>query len=250
MAVSLPNKENEYSYKKKIVCWSIHLYTALGGIAGLFSLIFASQGKFNEAFLLLILQMVIDATDGMLARRLAISKVLPEFDGGEMDNVIDIFTYAWIPVFIIYQLNILPTPWLLIVPVIASLYAYGQVNMKSDDAFFIGFPTYWNVVAMYLYFLKPDAVTATLIVVIPGILSFIPTRYLYPSKNNYYWKTTWILGAIWIVMVSLLLWNETFDRGLAVISLFFPIYYMGMSFYVDHKIRSKSKDAVALNATA
>lgn len=239
-------REQSYSLQRKLQCWAIHLYTALGGVAGIFALIFASQNRFREAFLLLILQMVIDATDGIMARRLKVSKVLPQFDGAEMDNVIDIFTYAWIPVFIMYKLDILPTQWLILVPVIASLYAYGQVNMKSEDAFFIGFPTYWNIVAMYLYFFMPNALVTTLIIVIPGILSFVPTRYLYPSKNNFLWKTTWILGGIWILMISLMFYRESIDTTLALLSLFFPAYYMVMSFYVDFKLRKENKnDAVA-----
>lgn len=230
-----------YSTNQKLMSWGIHLYTALGGVAGMAALIFASKGQFNYAFLLLIAQMIIDATDGIMARRVKVSKVLPNFDGSEMDNVIDIFTYAWIPVFIIYQLHVLPSNFILLIPIFASLYAYGQVNMKSEDAFFVGFPTYWNIVAMYLYFLRPDPITSSIIVIIPGILSFIPTRYLYPSKNNYYWKTTWFLGAIWFAIVSFILLNAKLDRNLSLISLFFPVYYMAMSFYVDYKVRKGLK---------
>jgi phosphatidylcholine synthase len=197
---------------------------------------------FTEAFLLLVVQMIIDATDGMIARRIGVSKVLPQFDGAEMDNVIDIFTYAWIPVFIIYQLDILPTLWLLLVPVIASLYAYGQVNMKSDDAFFIGFPTYWNIIALYLYLMRPSPEATTVLIVVPGILSFIPTRYLYPSKNTIFWKTTWSLGTFWFLLVTWILLKDTIDQRLVLLSLVFPAYYMIMSFYVDFQIRSKEKN--------
>jgi phosphatidylcholine synthase len=228
----------------------VHLYTAIGGIIGVFALILVGYGRMSDAFLLLIVTMIIDSTDGILARRVRVSEKLPYFDGASMDNVIDILTYAWIPIYIIHKLQVLPSDLLLIIPILASLYAYGQVNMKTEDSFFLGFPTYWNIVALYLYLLRPTPEIATLIIVIPGILSFIPTRYLYPSKNKYLQKTSWALCLIWFSLISILLFQDVPDKNLAVISLFFPAYYMFTSFFVDYKVRKKQKKAAVLVAAA
>ncbi|MBL8119761.1 MAG: hypothetical protein J0L63_00745 [Anaerolineae bacterium] len=223
--------------KPKWMAWLVHLYTASGGVIGMFALFDAAQGRVREAFLLLIITGLIDGTDGILARKVNVRKVLPNFDGGMIDNVIDVLTYVWVPIFIIATQNLLPHPIWIAVPVIAALYAYGQVNMKTDDAFFLGFPSYWNGIALYLFWLRPEPTIAVLMVVIPGILSFIPTRYLYPSKNPLFSKTNWVLALIWAAIVMYLLLQENPDERLVLISLIYPIFYLVSSFYVDWRIR-------------
>jgi phosphatidylcholine synthase len=203
----------------------------------MYALVLAASGDVRTAFFLMIATTLIDSTDGLLARQVRVWEVVPDFDGSQMDNVIDTLTFLWLPVFIMVNEELLPHPAWLIVPVIAGLYAYGQVNMKTEDSFFLGFPSYWNVIALYLFWLRPDAVWAVAIVVIPGILSFVPTRYLYPSKNRVLWQWSWGLGAVWLVMVVYLLMQERPDRTLVWLSLFYPAYYMIASFWVDMRIR-------------
>jgi len=222
----------------KILSWMVHLYTATGGVIGMFALLLAADNRTSEAFLVLISTLIIDATDGMIARRLRVSEVLPEFSGAQMDNVIDVFTYIWIPVFIMVHEDLLPHPIMLAIPVFAAMYAYGQVEMKTPDSFFLGFPSYWNVIALYLYLLKPDAWLATILVVVPAILTFIPTRYLYPSKSNTLWRTSWGLGMIWVVMVMFMLLQDDPSSELIWASTFYPIFYLGASFYVDWRVRT------------
>ncbi|MCA0457336.1 MAG: CDP-diacylglycerol O-phosphatidyltransferase [Chloroflexi bacterium] len=223
--------------KQKIAAWLVHLYTASGGIVGMFALYWAAQGQPRHAFFLLGIAMLIDGTDGILARRVGVRRVLPNFDGAMIDNVIDVLTYVWVPVFIMASQNLLPNVIWTAVPVIAALYAYGQTNMKTDDAFFLGFPSYWNAIALYLFWLQPQPVVAVLMVVIPGILSFIPTRYLYPSKNPLFSKTNWILSLIWAALITILLVQEEPDPRLILVSLSYPIFYLVSSFYVDWAIR-------------
>jgi phosphatidylcholine synthase len=142
-----------------------------------------------------------------------------------------------VPVFIMWQEQLLPHPVWTIVPILAGLYAYGQADMKTDDNFFLGFPSYWNIVALYLFWLRPEVIVALLAIIIPAILTVIPTRYLYPSKNDYWWRTTWALGAVWFVMVIVLLLQSPPDATLVAVSLFYPAFYMGLSFYAEYQIR-------------
>ena len=69
--------------------------------------------------------------------------------------------------------------------------------------------------------------------VIPGILSFIPTRYLYPSKNPLFSKTNWTLTLLWTALIGYLLTQEEPDPRLVLVSLSYPIFYLLSSFYVD-----------------
>lgn len=221
----------------KIAAWTVHFYTALGGLIGVFALFAAAAGQVRLAFLMLIITMLIDGTDGILARRVRVSETLPGFSGAEMDNVIDTLTFVWVPVFIMGMQGLLPHWLWLAVPVFAALYAYGQVEMKTKDAFFLGFPSYWSTVALYLYWLRPDPAIAVLLVVIPGVLTFIPTRYLYPSKNPILWRLTWTLAGLWFLLVIYLLFQEVPEPALVWLSLFFPAYYLVASFIVDWRVR-------------
>jgi phosphatidylcholine synthase len=225
--------------------WLVHLYTALGGVLGVFALSFAARGDVRACYALLVGQMLIDATDGMLARRWRIKEVLPHFDGATLDNVIDMLTYIWIPLFIMVDQALLPHPLWVVFPAFAAMYAYGQTNMKTDDGYFVGFPSYWNIVALYLYWLRPTEWLTLLLVLVPSVLSFVPTRYLYPSKGMTLWKTAWGLGALWFVWVLWLLAQETPTPSAVIASLFFPLWYLGASFYVEWRERAKAQRGVA-----
>ncbi|MBZ0294001.1 MAG: hypothetical protein K8L99_15670 [Anaerolineae bacterium] len=222
---------------RSAAAWLAHLYTAIGGVIGMLALFAAAAGDIRTAFLLMLLTLVIDSTDGLLARAMHVHEVLPKFDGAMVDNVIDFLTYVWLPVFIIGSIGVLPHPLWITVPVLAGLYAYGQVDMKTPDNFFLGFPSYWNIVALYMYWLRPEGVVAVLVLLIPGILTFIPTRYLYPSKNRVLSIPTWILASIWLVLITYLLFQEQPNQTLIWISTLFPVYYLLASFYVEYRVR-------------
>jgi hypothetical protein len=82
-------------------------------------------------------------------------------------------------------------------------------------------------------------VGAVLLVTIPALLTFIPTRYLYPSRNTFLWRTTWALGTVWVLLCCWLLVQEQPDRRLVLLSSFYPFYYMAASFYLEYRIRSR-----------
>jgi len=226
--------------KQRAAAWLVHLYTASGGVLGMLALLAAADSDFRTAFLLLAAAAVIDATDGMLARHVRVTEALPNFDGAMVDNVIDFFTYIWVPVFIIDRAGLLPHPLLVVVPILAGLYAYGQANMKTPDGFFLGFPSHWNVVALYLYWLQPGTLLTTLALVVPGTLTFVPTRYLYPSKSRPLRVPTFVLGAVWTALVLLLLLQPAPDMRLVWLSLLYPLYYLLGSFYVDWRVRRQA----------
>lgn len=223
--------------RQQAAAWLVHLYTGTGGVLGMFALLAAADSDFRTAFLLLAAAAIIDATDGMLARRVRAAQALPNFDGAMVDNVIDFFTYIWVPVFIIDRAGLLPHPLLIVVPIAAGLYAYGQVHMKTPDGFFLGFPSHWNVVALYLYWLQPGPLLTTLALVVPALLTFVPTRYLYPSKSKPLRVPTFVFGVVWTAFILLLLTQPEPDITLVWLSLFYPLYYLVGSFYVDWRIR-------------
>jgi phosphatidylcholine synthase len=109
-------------------------------------------------------------------------------------------------------------------PLLASAYGFSRVNAKTEDGYFLGFPSYWNVVAFYLYVLRPPAWVVLALVIGLSVLTFVPSRYIYPSQRAPFNRLTTLLCAIWGVLLLLIL-----ARPLILVSLGFPVYYMLMS---------------------
>jgi len=223
---------------KKTIAWLIHLYTASGAVIGMMALIAAAREEIRLAFLLLVAAAFVDAIDGMMARRFKVSEILPKFSGAYMDDAVDVLTFIFVPIFIMGWMELLPSVYWIAVPTLAGMYAYGQIHMKTEDDFFLGFPSYWNIIALYMWWLQPGPYLAVAMIVLPSILTFIPIRYLYPSRNNFLWKTTWVLGLIWSAMVVYLLALAEPDETLVLVSLFYPAYYLLASFYLEYRVRT------------
>src|ERR1017187_10363487 len=140
---------------RKILAWSAHAYTALGLVAagGIAVAIFHEQ--FHYAFILMFVATIIDATDGTWARFVKVKEVLPGFDGRRLDDIIDFQTYTSLPLLLIWRAGILPGGWsgVLLFPLLASAFGFSRIAAKTDDGYFLGFPSYWNIVAFYCYFL-------------------------------------------------------------------------------------------------
>jgi phosphatidylcholine synthase len=224
----------------KITAWSVHAYTILGGVIGMIALSAIAAGQTRTAWILLFITFVIDMTDGMLARKARVREVLPDFDGAKIDDLIDFLTYVWAPVLILYAENLVTNPLWLALPIIGSLFVYGHPGMKEMDgeAYFVGFPSYWNVLVLYLYWMRPPEPMVITLLIVFTALSFIPTRYLYPSKNPKYPLFTIGLGIVWLAMIVVMLPQEQPNPIWVIVSLFYPIYYMVASFYVEMSYRT------------
>lgn len=220
---------------RRILAWCVHLYTALGLVAAAGIAVLIVRGgdnSFRAALALMLLATVIDSTDGWLARRARVKEFAPSFDGRRLDDLIDFQTYTSLPLLLIWRAEILTggQSWWLLLPLIASAYGFSQVNAKTDDGFFLGFPSYWNVVAFYLYLLHPPAWISLALIITLSLLTFIPWRYLYPSQRAPYSRLTNLLAAAWVVSLLVILarWPDDL-RWLILLSLAFPLYYLLMS---------------------
>src|SRR3954454_14592065 len=195
----------------RVSAWCVHFYTALGLAAAAAIAVLLVRGgadAFRWSFLLMLAATVVDATDGTMARRVGVKKVLPNFDGRKLDDLTDFLTYTFLPLLLIWRAEILPAGlqfWLLL-PLLASAYGFCQVEAKTDDGYFLGFPSLWNVVALYLYVLRPPPWLALGIVVVLSLLTFVPSRYLYPtSRPGSLTVVSNILGAAWACLLAFIL---------------------------------------------
>jgi hypothetical protein len=82
---------------------AVHLYTAAGAVVALFIVLAAIEGDHRAALWLGLVALVIDGTDGTLARRYAVKELLPRFDGARLDDIVDYLTYVFAPVVLLLQ---------------------------------------------------------------------------------------------------------------------------------------------------
>ena len=124
--------------------------------------------------------------------------------------------------------------WLAL-PVLASAYGFSRIDAKTEDNFFLGFPSYWNILAFYLWFLEIGPIGGTAWVAILSIAVFVPLKYIYPSKVEPMSLriALGIGGVAWaMALVIGILWPTGADRYFIIeASLAYPIWYLALSFY-------------------
>ena len=223
--------------------WLAHLYTGLGVATALLATLAVIAGDYRLAFIWLAVQIVIDATDGVLARALKVKERLPHFDGARLDDIIDYLCYAFIPVILALHAQLLPAGWGVAVGIavlLASAYGFSQTAAKAhtSDYFFTGFPSYWTLVVFYLYLFRFTPAVNAAILLVFAVLVFVPIRYVYPSRTRTLSGLTNALGVLWALLASWLLWQlPASSRSAAWLSLFFPVYYFALSAYLDVRSR-------------
>ena len=224
---------------EKLLAWMVHLYTGLGLVlaAAIAVLIVRGDGEaLHRALVLMLVATVIDGTDGWLARRARVKEVIPSFDGRRLDDIVDFHTYTSLPLLLVWRAGLLPAgqEWWLLLPLLASAYGFSQVDAKTDDGFFLGFPSYWNVVAFYLYLLRPTPWFALAVIIVLALLTFVPSRYLYPSQKGPFNRATNILATAWGILLIVILARATDEiRVLTYLSLGFPVYYLALSWIIS-----------------
>lgn len=231
---------------RRFLGWCVHFYTALGVVASAGIAVLIVEGTadaFRWAFVLMIVATLIDATDGTLARAVKIKEAIPGFDGRRLDDLIDFLNFSFLPLLLLWRANVLPPElqyWLL-VPLLASAYGFCQTDVKTPDGHFLGFPSYWNIIAFYLYMLQPLATWFTLtMLLIHALLTFVPSLYLYPTMKGNLNFTTNALSFFWVILLAWALVElpmashpgDSRARTLTLVSLFFPVYYMFTSWLI------------------
>ena len=224
--------------KKSILrafAFGVHLYTALGAALGLLAIQFAAGGDFRASFIAMAVAIVIDSSDGTLARLVNVKSRAPEIDGPLLDNIVDYLTYVVAPAFLALRAGIVASGWpglaVACIVMIASAYQFSQTNAKTHDNFFLGFPSYWNLVVFYLYCLHLDTTANSLILLGFAVMVFIPIKYIYPSRTRALRPLTVALGILWAgITIAMLPVLPVVNPILLTLSLSYVAYYFVVSF--------------------
>jgi phosphatidylcholine synthase len=218
----------------RIAGWAVHAYTASGALVGLVAIKLAAEHRFRGSFVMMAVATAIDSSDGVLARWLEVKTRIPNFDGALLDNIVDYLTYVVAPAYLMLCAAMLPAGLvgyaIVAAVLLSSAYGFCQTNAKTPDHFFLGFPSYWNLVAFYLYCFDLKPPLNAVIVATFAAMVFVPIKYIYPSRTELLRRLTITLGLIWAgLVVYLLATLRTPNHFVVWLSFSFIGYYLIMS---------------------
>ena len=225
---------------------AVHLYTAVGSVLALLIVIAAFEGQVETALWLGLATLVIDGTDGMLARHFRVKETIPWFDGARMDDIVDYLTYVFAPIVLLWTTDRLPEGpigWVVAaLPLLASCYQFCRVDAKTADHFFLGFPSYWNVVAFYAIVLDVGRTGVAIALAVLTVLVFVPVRYVYPSRTKLLRGLNLALAGMWLASYAVLLAQYPDPHPVVVaLSIGYLVYYVGLSLYLTVGARLRSR---------
>ena len=218
--------------------YAVHVFTASGVALAFLAAaeVCAPAPDAARVFLLLTGAVLVDAADGPFARRWQVKRWAPAIDGRTIDDIVDYLTFTFVPLLLVWRMGWLPAPGAIwVVPaLIASLFGFANTQAKDEEGgFFLGFPSYWNVVAFYAGFwdrLYGPWANAVLLAVL-AVLTVVPIRLVYPNLAPRRWRLPLIAGAlVWLtVMVFMLRGYPRAPAWLVWLSLLYPALYTVLS---------------------
>ena len=212
----------------------VHFLTGSGIIFSFLALVSVIEGYKLQTFMFLGVALIIDIIDGTLARRYKIDVIFPNIDGKTLDTIIDYINYILIPCIMLYKFNYLPQNFSLIIPIVIlciSLYSY--INVKLIDASFsyLGFPSIWNIILLYLEILSFNKWINLLIIIFFVFLKFVPFKVLHPMRFPKLKKTniTLLFGTIFTSLVLLI--NKLEFEFMNNLYIYFLILWLVLNSY-------------------
>ena len=218
----------------KIRASLVHFLTGSGIIFSFLALVSVIEGYKLQTFMFLGVALIIDIIDGTLARRYKIDVIFPNIDGKTLDTIIDYINYILIPCIMLYKFNYLPQNFSLIIPIVIlciSLYSY--INIKLIDASFsyLGFPSIWNIILLYLEILSFNKWINLLIIIFFVFLKFVHFKVLHPMRFPKLKKTniTLLFGTIFTSLVLLI--NKLEFEFMNNLYIYFLILWLVLNSY-------------------
>lgn len=230
---------------RQIYAHGVHLFTATGAVFGLLALLAVSHHEWRLAIMWMILAIFVDGFDGMLARWANVKLYARGIDGALLDNMLDYLNYVVVPALFLVEADFLPAGFRLPVAcaiLLTSAYQFTQVDAKTDqtnDYFFKGFPSYWNVVVLYMLVMQLNPWINLAFLVLFNILVFVPVKYIYPSRNMRVKTLTSILTYIYgIIGIWGVMQYPNVPAWVVWSSFIYVAYYFILSLWPRNKLQA------------
>jgi phosphatidylcholine synthase len=238
---------------QKIAAYAVHVFTASGVVFALLAAaeVASASPRPKRVFVYLAIQVLIDALDGPMARAVHIKIRAPRIDGRTIDDIVDYLTYTFIPLLLVWRMGWLPGGggmagiWWIAPATIASLFGFANTAAKDEaGGFFLGFPSYWNIIAFFcgIWHAMAGPWPGAIVIIVLTILTVLPVRFIYPNLAPRPWKMPTMIGAlIWVLLLAWM-WKDypTPPEWLMWVSLVYPAFYIALSAWLDVRSRQIS----------
>ncbi|WP_448147333.1 CDP-alcohol phosphatidyltransferase family protein [Labrys miyagiensis] len=228
------------SPERRWLAFGVHIFTASGVFWGFLALIAAAHQDWRTMFGWLALALFVDGIDGTIARKINVVEAAPRWSGTALDLIIDYLTYVIVPAYALYSSGMLGSaghPLNLIamaVILLSSAMYFADNEMKTEDAWFKGFPAVWNLIIFYYFLLSPAQPTTLSMAIIffvtlaLGLLTFASFVFVHPLRVAKLRVPTLSFLVVWSILAITAIW-ENMDPapwvvwGLCIIGLYFLI---------------------------
>ena len=234
----------------RIAGYAVHAFTASGVVCAFLAVaeVCSRDPDPRLVFLWLAVQVLIDAADGPMARAVNIKRVAPRIDGRTIDDIVDYLTYTFIPLLLVWRMGWVPAPaGLWVAPaMVASLFGFANTGAKDESGgFFLGFPSYWNIVAVYLglWYVRVGPWPGAALIAVLAVLTVLPVRFIYPNLAPHPWRWPTLIGAmLWagLLAAMLALPYPRVPDWLLWASLVYPALYVALSLWLDARARAST----------
>lgn len=195
----------------KLAGLAVHTLTGLGAVCALLAVEALMASAWERMFIWLGVAFLIDGIDGPIARAVDVKHNLPRFSGERIDLVIDYLTYVFVPALALLVAGRLPDGFghaLVAAILLSSLFHFSDVESKSEDFAFVGFPAIWNIVAFYVFALDIGPVVTSAVVAVCVAMTFVPLHWVHPVRVGSLRSVTlamtvvWVLAALWSLLYA------------------------------------------------
>ena len=114
---------------------------------------------------------------------------------------------------------------------------------KTEDDYFLGFPSYWSLIGFYLYVFQTSQPFNVALILFLSVLVFVPIRFPYPTKTKPFRPLTLLCGGTWGVMMLVLLFGlPNPPMWVAWASLAMVPYYLGLTTWLWWRRRTPADE--------
>lgn len=205
----------------KLYDWTlfVHLWTLTGLAFAAFALKATVEGEFNLAARLLIGVLLVDLTDGTLARFLKVKQRMPLISGETIDYIHDLVGLTFVPMFFFWKTGLFLEPFgfpLVVAATLAATLKYGMKASLLSLGFSIGAPPIFvSIFACYFLELGPQFSTAYTVGLL--VLVLLPIRFPITTLVTTHWQPGWqsiTNYLLFLFLIPILLWLKQAPKAI------------------------------------
>lgn len=230
--------------RRRTAAYAVHGLTA-SGIAFMFlaaAEMTRPEVSPRRVFLWFVLATLVDAIDGPLARLAQTKRYAHNVSGRTIDDLVDYLGFAFLPLMLIWRMGWLPGggvgATVTVLAMMASLIGFAHRHAKDEEAgFFRGFPSYWNIIALYAGLAATGMGAAgpwfnAVLLLALAAMTVSPVWLIYPNLAPLKWKPLVLYGSYaWALMLLAMLpyYPASVPSWAVLVSLVYPAFYLALS---------------------